>query len=243
MLLFLFYASLDKVFNFLLLIICGNLSRAKYSKEPDLVFLDIELGGRNGFDLLREVRNIGCDNMDVIFYTAYDRYMINALRESALDFMVKPIRHEELKEAIERYKARNKKFLTSQSGDHSLSLPGGSDTVALSTNIGMKFIDRNKIVLFQCARKSLREKPVWEAMMSDFSFSTLSKGITARKILRFMGEDRFVAVNQSVIVNMNYLSFVEFKTRACILLPPFNKLKLTASRAQLAGLRGKFDLL
>jgi two-component system LytT family response regulator len=73
--------------------------------EPDLVFLDIEMPGENGFDLLEQLPVI---NFDVIFTTAYDHYAIKAIKYSALDYLLKPIDLEELAKAIERFKSKNR---------------------------------------------------------------------------------------------------------------------------------------
>ena len=214
------------------------------SNKPDLVFLDIEMPCKNGFELLREVRQSGCDNLSVIFYTAYDKYMIEALRESALDYILKPVDREELKRAIQRYKDRQKaKKEKSQQVSLYQGLPGMPDMAALPTSTGIRFIDKNSIVVFQCLKKSHREKPVWNAMLNDFSQFRLRSGITAREIMGVMGEHHFVVVNQSSIVNVNYLAAIEFKTRDCLLVPPYNEVRLTVSRSQLSELRGKFDVL
>src|SRR5438477_12881343 len=56
-------------------------------KKPQLVFLDIEMPYGNGFDLLNELMPV---DFEVIFITAFDRYMQQALKYSALDFLIKP---------------------------------------------------------------------------------------------------------------------------------------------------------
>ena len=61
--------------------------------QPRLVFLDVEMPGMNGFDLLE---NCSRRNFSVIFTTAYDQYAIKAIRHSALDFLLKPVDKEEL---------------------------------------------------------------------------------------------------------------------------------------------------
>jgi two-component system LytT family response regulator len=211
--------------------------------QPDLVFLDIEMPCKNGFELLREVRESGCDNLSVIFCTAYDKYMIQALRGSAFDYILKPVDQNELKEAIQRYKDTQKKKQTQVQTPLYQGLPGIPETVALPTGIGMKLVDKNSIVLFQCRKESPREKPVWTALRHDSTSFKLRSGITAREITRIMGAGRFITINQSAIVNLSYLETVEFKTRNCILLPPYNKINLKASRTQFSELRERFDLL
>ena len=72
--------------------------------QPDLLFLDIELSTTNGIELLQEIRPYIYHNMHVVFYTAFDKYMIDALRASAFDYLLKPYQSEELHLIIERVK-------------------------------------------------------------------------------------------------------------------------------------------
>ncbi len=66
----------------------------------DLLFLDIEMPNLSGFDVLEALGSI---QFDVIFTTAYDQYGIQAVKFSALDYLLKPIRNKELIEAVERH--------------------------------------------------------------------------------------------------------------------------------------------
>ncbi|SHG57434.1 LytR/AlgR family response regulator transcription factor [Pedobacter caeni] len=67
--------------------------------EPDVVFLDIDMPGKNGFDLLRSIED---PSFDVVFVTAYDDYGIMAVKFSALDYLLKPINIAELKITVSR---------------------------------------------------------------------------------------------------------------------------------------------
>ena len=70
---------------------------------PDLIFLDIQMPGKTGFELLAE---LDTDNMEVIFVTAHNQYMLQALQFSATDYLLKPIDEERLTEAIRRVEKR-----------------------------------------------------------------------------------------------------------------------------------------
>ncbi|MCF0060345.1 LytTR family DNA-binding domain-containing protein [Dyadobacter chenwenxiniae] len=71
--------------------------------EPDIAFIDIEMPYQNGFELLIKLKN---PQFDVIFTTAHNRYAIQALRFSALDYLLKPIDPKELMGAMQRYLAK-----------------------------------------------------------------------------------------------------------------------------------------
>lgn len=76
--------------------------------KPDLVFLDVELHDRLGFELLQELKEV---DFQVIFITAHNKYAISAIRFGALDFLLKPIDEEELKEALDRAQESRKEQL------------------------------------------------------------------------------------------------------------------------------------
>jgi two-component system LytT family response regulator len=73
--------------------------------EPDIVFLDVEMPHRNGFDFLTSVT---APQFDVIFTTAYNQYAIQAIRFSALDYLLKPVDPDELKAAVARHLERRR---------------------------------------------------------------------------------------------------------------------------------------
>lgn len=86
--------------------------------RPDIIFLDIQMPGKSGFDLLQELD----DTPEVIFTTAYDEYAIKAFEYNALDYLQKPITEERLTAAIKRYekvlendRLKNRKILTEDS--------------------------------------------------------------------------------------------------------------------------------
>lgn len=67
-------------------------------KKPDLVFLDIQMPGKNGFELLEDLEEVP----DVIFTTAYDEYAIKAFEYNALDYLQKPIQKDRLAGALNK---------------------------------------------------------------------------------------------------------------------------------------------
>ena len=71
--------------------------------QPDLLFLDVEMPDMTGLELLQEIRDYVSWNMRVVFYTAYDKYMIQAIREAAFDYLLKPFDERDLKEILTRF--------------------------------------------------------------------------------------------------------------------------------------------
>lgn len=82
---------------------CANNAKEGYTlitqKQPDLLFLDISMPGETGFDLLDYFETI---SFEIIFVTGFSEYIKDALRLSAVDYLEKPIKDEELEDAVKR---------------------------------------------------------------------------------------------------------------------------------------------
>lgn len=72
------------------------------SLRPDLLFLDVEMPGFTGFEVLEKVRSNDYRPV-VIFVTAYDKYAIQAIKASAMDYILKPVDPDELRQALDKY--------------------------------------------------------------------------------------------------------------------------------------------
>ncbi len=77
--------------------------RLIHNFRPHLLFLDIRMPVMNGFELLKSIPNI---SFNIIFTTAHDEYAIEAIRFSALDYLLKPIDADELREAVDKFMIR-----------------------------------------------------------------------------------------------------------------------------------------
>jgi len=112
--------------------------------QPDLVFLDIEMPGMSGFDLLESV---GFKGFDVIFTTAYNEYAIKAIRHNALDYILKPVDKDELVQAVMKAEREQSARSAAKIEDfvqylHRQKL---GDRVALPTMEGLQIIPSDEI--------------------------------------------------------------------------------------------------
>jgi two-component system LytT family response regulator len=85
---------------------CSSVSMAKQKLEeiqPELVFLDVRMPGKSGLDMLAEINT---KNFEVIFVTAHNEYMLQALQFSAVDYLMKPVDEDRLIAAVQRVKKR-----------------------------------------------------------------------------------------------------------------------------------------
>ena len=121
-------------------------------KNPDLVFLDVEMPHGSGFDLLA---NFPGKAFDVIFITAFNHYAIKAIKFSAVDYILKPININEFITAVDKV-IENKTNHQHQQTDFSMllenvrsSLPG---KLAIPTSEGMEYLNTKEIIRIEADR-------------------------------------------------------------------------------------------
>ncbi|MDO5968397.1 LytTR family DNA-binding domain-containing protein [Flavivirga aquimarina] len=116
------------------------------NQVPDLVFLDIEMPNKNGFEMLESIGNV---NFEIIFVTAYNQYVLQAIKSCALDYLMKPISISELKEAVLRvsqvvtHKRENQKLKVLVDNLKSINQP---KKIALPTTEELHFVSIDEIV-------------------------------------------------------------------------------------------------
>ncbi len=79
--------------------------------NPDLIFLDIQMPGKNGFELLEELDSVPA----VIFTTAYDEYALKAFEYNAMDYLLKPIEPKRLEETVKKIIEKGRKTIANDS--------------------------------------------------------------------------------------------------------------------------------
>jgi two-component system LytT family response regulator len=113
---------------------------------PEIVFLDVEMPRMNGFEMLEQLPSI---NFEIIFTTSYDQYALKAIRFSALDYLLKPVDDEELKQAVQKLVRRSQKPIQQQlelllQKIHQPAIP--VTKIALPTMEGLEMVSINSII-------------------------------------------------------------------------------------------------
>ncbi len=119
-------------------------------EQPDIVFLDIEMPHMNGFTMLQQLPE---RNFELIFTTAFNQYAINAIRYSALDYLVKPVDVTELADAVKRIGEKKKVAINAQQ----LEILAGylsqqkqtPDKIAVAVLTGLEIIDIANIMYLE----------------------------------------------------------------------------------------------
>jgi len=163
---------------------------------PDVVFLDIRMADGTAFDLLEKFREI---TFQIIFVTAYDQYAIQAIRFSAIDYILKPVDPGQLVAAVDRIRALAPE--TKQSGERISALLDNKkeiDRIALPTLNGFNFVKLADIV--RCEADN------------NYTLFYLTEGKkflvtrTLKEYENLLKEKSFVRVHQSHLVNLNFVS-------------------------------------
>ncbi|MDK2789461.1 MAG: two-component system, LytTR family, response regulator [Epulopiscium sp.] len=168
--------------------------------NPDLVFLDIQMPGGSGFDLLKRIKPI---NFTIIFVTAYDFYALEAIKYSALDYLLKPINPDELIKAInkaERIERDTQYHLRLESLSQNLVDNQPRKLILNTANI-VYSVDIVDIVRFEA-----------EQNYTHIFFQNREQ-ITAAKTLKWFDEllsgSHFFRVHQSHLVNLYFIDRID----------------------------------
>ena len=192
-------------------------------QSPDVLFLDIEMPYFSGFDLLRELGDI---DFEVIFTTAYDEFAIEAIRVSALDYLMKPIVVEELKQAVSRLRNRDQQ----QSGDfHQLlrivqQQSAGSTKVPIPTLDGIELLEPDNILYCEskgnyCNIHFLEDSPLLTSK-------------TLKEVESLLPAATFLRIHQSYLVNFQYVRKYLKTGGGYVMLKSGKELKVSKARRE-----------
>lgn len=189
-----------------------NGARLISDKMPQLVFMDIQLADGTGFDVLRKVGN---RSFELIFVTAHDRYAVDALRASAVDYLLKPIGIPEFEEAVDRARARiyEKKN----------TVPGRAEgKIGIAVLEGYEFIDIKDVVW--CSS---------EGSYTHFCLVNGNKLVSSRNLGYYekqLSSSNFYRIHNSTIINLHFLkSYIKGK-HSYIVLTDGTKLEISLRR-------------
>ena len=182
--------------------LCDSVKSAVKSIEkesPELVFLDIEMPFENGFQLFEKIKD---PDFDVIFITAYDQYAIKAIKYSALDYLLKPVDVDDLKNAVAKIAAKKKRTQANRSEEVELllsvlKLKSKSAKIAVPTFDGLQMIHAAEIV--KCTADE------------SYTHITLSSGtkLGVSRILKdfedLLSDYNFFRVHNSSLINLAHV--------------------------------------
>jgi two-component system LytT family response regulator len=164
--------------------------------KPQLVFLDIEMPFQSGFHLFEKIKE---PDFDVIFVTAYDHYALQAIKFSAMDYLLKPVEGDELKKAVDKIIRKNGKEKKSALDFELLTknAVGKSARIAVPTFDGLEMINADDII--KCVSDDCY----------TYIFRVDGKKITVSRILKdyeeLLGGYNFLRIHHSCLVNLKHV--------------------------------------
>ncbi|QGY41934.1 response regulator [Pseudodesulfovibrio cashew] len=211
--------------------------------SPDLVFLDIQMPGRDGFDVLREARCLP-DPPLFVFVTAYDQYAIRAFEKNAVDYLLKPLTSERLKVSVERVRdllggrepgADPQPELNTLLAARPESAPLPRLTV--ERNGRLQLIDYEDIVYFELVERKI--------VVNTFDGSFPCHGLATLDDLEArVGGAPFLRINRSAVVNLNRVK--EFSPwtggKYNLILDDDGSTELTLSRGRVKDFKQRLGL-
>jgi two-component system LytT family response regulator len=195
-------------------------------EQVDLIFLDIAMPGQNGFELIGAAQE---HNAHVVFTTAFDQYALKAIKANALDYLLKPIDIDELKETVDKavkYIALNRNEASRNERLTNLKQDLDSKNVqklSLPNSQGYALVDIKNIVHVEAD--------------SNYSIFHLSDNeqVTVSKVLKeyeeLLPEQQFVRVHKSSIVNLNYVKEYNSKNGLEVVLNNGKKIAVSRRRS------------
>ena len=234
------------------------------SMQPDVLFIDVEMPGQTGFEVLQSLRDEMPMDLIVVFYSAFNKYMIDALRASAFDFLLKPYQQEELELVVGRIRQKMEggDGLSSSSSSSSLGSSFSSSSSSSESHqnpqdlIGLNGLlgTSGKRLAIQTISGLLMVKPdevfcctfdedtrLWHLKLANGQIHKLKKQTTAKSVLSL--SPSLAQVRQDCIINLDYLISIENYTLRCIFSPPFDQENITVSRRCYKAVKEKLEIL
>lgn len=171
------------------------------SHYADVIFLDINMPGENGFQFLDSIKS---QNFKIIFITAYNEYALQAIRASAVDYILKPINIDELQKAVEKVK---------RSLDNPVALEQNQALLEYLLETVKKKSPPKKIALPQLGSTSFIEVDDMVSLQADSNYTIIhmkdmQKLVISKTLKDFeelLDESQFARIHKSYIVNIKYI--------------------------------------
>jgi len=203
--------------------------------QPDLVFLDINMPEQSGFDLLRSLPR---HDFEIIFVTAHDNFGIQAIKFSAIDYLVKPVNIDELKHAVGRVMDKKQRSLDNPQLNNLLQLLRNQNfredhKIALTTLKETRFVNTNDILRCESSNN-----------YTTFFLKNGEKILVSKPIYEYeeiLNDYGFIRCHQSHLVNRNYIKSWVKAEGDYLLLETGDEIPISRSKKERVAQRLKAD--
>ena len=189
--------------------------------SPDCLFLDIQMPTMDGFQFLSKLKKRA---FAVVITTAYDEYAIKALKHEALDYLLKPVDSDDLKDTIQKIKKFNSKIVNSEKLEQVLLKFNKSiqkKKITINTDGKLIFIDSESIIYVES------EGNYSTLFLEDSSKMVLTKKL--KEVNQLLPENQFFRIHNSYIVNLNKIKEF-YKSEGYVVMSSNHKIPVARQR-------------
>ncbi len=197
--------------------------RAIKEYQPDLIFLDVQINDRTGFDLLREC---GPVNFKIIFTTAFDRFAIQAIKFSAIGYLLKPIDEDDLAEALDKISETSVENTSLMAGviENNMHQPVKKKKITIPTGNELLFLNIQEII--RCH--------------SDINYTTIYKSdhqkiVVAKTLKEFeelLADQDFYRIHNSDLINLAFIKSYNKGKGGSVVLQDGTELEVSTRRKE-----------
>ncbi len=173
-----------------------------HKQKPEIVFLDINLNKEIGFDILKQTNR---KNYEIIVTTAHSEHAIQSIKETAVDFLLKPYDFDELMNAVEK---AQKKIELKKQLNQKLTVSKKKEKLSVPTMEGLIFVELDQIIFIQA------NEGYTEIILQDKSKIVSSKRLTYYEEL--LDKKYFFRVHKSYLINLDFVKKYQRGRSGCV---------------------------
>lgn len=194
--------------------------------EPDIIFLDIKMPGKDGFSFIQELPE-SYKKYKIVFVTAYDQYAIKAIKNQAFDYLLKPMNRKELRLCLTRFIEKQEKEAIHEDPVKVIEYPDRMTRIRVNTRTGTLFI--NPADILYCK--------------AEGNYTTVYTGkkhflcsMNLGKVAELLPKSGFIRVGRSHIINFEYITMLDRKECTILLSRDNESVKVKIPRQHLKDL-------
>jgi DNA-binding LytR/AlgR family response regulator len=199
-----------------------NLINEIASLRPDVLFLDIHLGGKSGVDIAKELYNNRCDTQ-IVFVSAYDRYALKAFEYNIIDYILKPVSRERLQKCIQ--KIEQSSYSRTDESQQPANGPAHKEhqMIRFNTQSGFLLVTPEDIVFLEA------DHVYTKIVMGKESDHYVAQNIG--KILSLIDSKNFLRISRSHVINTKFLREVNRTQKKCLMFNETSEVELNISKS------------